>query len=65
MTMSGYVDCKCRDCFETAIASNVRKGAFCSECKDAGCDGDGECQRDGAYGCDDSDDSDDSDAEVV
>jgi hypothetical protein len=49
--MSGYVDCKCRDCFELAIASDD-DGAYCSECEEAGCVCDAECQRADAYGCD-------------
>lgn len=51
---SGYVPCKCRDCFETAIADDMTKGAFCSECDDAGCEEDEECQAEGAYGGDES-----------
>jgi hypothetical protein len=47
---SGYVDCKCRDCFDVAIADDVRKGAFCHKCQDAGCTSTGECQRSDAYG---------------
>lgn len=44
--MSGYVHCKCRDCFEIAIASDDEEesGAFCWECEEAGCEPDSECQ---------------------
>src|SRR5687767_439336 len=46
--MSGYVDCGCRDCFEVAIGE---PGALCWACEEAGCEcGNGECQREGAYG---------------
>lgn len=38
---SGYRPCACRDCMEIAIGE---PGAFCIECEDAGCEGDGECQ---------------------
>ena len=43
---SGYVHCKCRDCFEIAIADYNETEAFCTECEEAGCTGEGECQRD-------------------
>lgn len=46
--MSGYCDCQCRDCFEIAIGDEGE--AFCSECEEAGCDGDGECEAPGTYG---------------
>lgn len=56
---SGYVPCKCRDCMDTAIADDVRKGAFCHQCKAAGCpDYQGvrgmsqECQRSDSYDSD-------------
>ncbi|MCC6809969.1 MAG: hypothetical protein IT381_21245 [Deltaproteobacteria bacterium] len=37
---SGYVDCACRDCFETAIASadDEVDTVLCWQCHDAGCD---------------------------
>lgn len=41
--MSGYVNCKCRDCFEIAISSSD-ENEFCNECVDAGCEEDSECQ---------------------
>lgn len=52
---SGYTDCACRDCFDIAISSNVRKRALCLDCKEAGCDahGNSECARDDAYGAED------------
>ncbi len=52
--MSGYVDCRCRDCFEIAIADDMTEGAFCWECREAGCEDDTECQRPEAYGCGES-----------
>jgi hypothetical protein len=39
---SGYTDCKCRDCFETAI-SDTDSPDFCWECEEAGCEEDSEC----------------------
>jgi hypothetical protein len=45
---TGYTSCACRDCFEIAIGEAGK--AFCLACQDAGCEGDGECQADGAYG---------------
>jgi hypothetical protein len=47
----GYIPCGCRDCFEIAIGE---PGDLCWECEEAGCEGDGECCRADAYGCDDS-----------
>jgi hypothetical protein len=38
--MSGYTNCACRDCFETAI-SDDDSPALCWECEEAGCDADG------------------------
>lgn len=52
---SGYRDCACRDCFEIAIGE---PGAFCWECKEAGCEPDEECQRPDAYGCEENADND-------
>lgn len=43
MTMSGYKDCACRDCFEIAIGDDGEP-ALCSECEEAGCDLDGESE---------------------
>jgi hypothetical protein len=48
--MSGYTDCACRDCFEIAIGEPGE--AFCHACEEAGCEGDGECDAEGAYSCD-------------
>jgi hypothetical protein len=50
--MSSYVSCACRDCFETAIATDEDSIELCWECSEAGCDSDGdaECCRDDAYG---------------
>lgn len=47
--MSGYIDCGCRDCFEIAIGE---PGDFCTNCEDAGCEADSECQSPNAYGGD-------------
>ena len=47
---SGYTECACRDCFEIAISSDVTRPEMCSDCDEAGCDGDGECDAPGAYG---------------
>ena len=47
----GYVSCACPDCFDTAIAGK-RGPHFCHQCKDAGCETTGECQRSDAYGQD-------------
>lgn len=49
MAGSGYCPCKCRDCFEIAIADDTDEGAFCSECEEAGCAEDSECGREDAY----------------
>jgi hypothetical protein len=35
---------------ETAIADDMSKGAFCSDCEEASCEVDEECQAEGAYG---------------
>ena len=48
---SGYVPCRCRDCFDTAITGNDEDVAFCHECESAGCEDDKECCRTDAYGC--------------
>lgn len=49
---SGYTDCACRDCFDIAISSDVRKPELCEDCVAADCDADGasECARSDAYG---------------
>lgn len=54
MSDTGYIDCACRDCFEVAIG---KPGDMCSECQEAGCDANGEheCCRDDAYGCNEFD----------
>jgi len=46
----GYTNCACPDCFEIAIGEPDE--AVCSECEDAGCDLEGECQAENAYGGD-------------
>jgi hypothetical protein len=46
---SGYSDCACRDCFDIAITSDGSP-AFCTECEEAGCEPDQDCQQPGAYG---------------
>lgn len=50
MSISGYTSCKCRDCFEIAISDDCDHPDFCWECEEAGCEGEGECQAEGAYG---------------
>ncbi len=52
MTTTGYRTCSCRDCFEVAIGED---GALCSDCEQAGCEPEGECQAPGAYGVEDED----------
>lgn len=44
--MSGYTNCRCRDCFEIAISDDEAVPAFCWECEEAGCEEDSECQVD-------------------
>lgn len=48
---SGYTDCACRDCFDTAVNGDGQP-ALCGDCQQAGCsaEGDQECQRSDAYG---------------
>jgi hypothetical protein len=43
---SGYCDCACRDCFNTAITDAQGRPQLCSDCEEEGCDpsGEGECQ---------------------
>lgn len=41
---SGYTPCRCRDCMEIAVSSDMRKPQFCSACKKAGCEDGGECR---------------------
>ena len=48
--MSGYTYCRCRDCFETVVSSDMSNPDYCDECQEAGCCG-GECKAPGAYGC--------------
>lgn len=45
----GYMDCACRDCFDTAI-NGAGQPVLCGLCEQAGCSaaGDQECQRDDA-----------------
>ena len=45
--LAGYRHCHCPDCFEIAIGTY---GTFCTDCKDARCDGSGECCSPYAYG---------------
>lgn len=47
---SGYADCACRDCMEIAIGGWCSERRLCSECRDAGCVTDSECNRPDAYG---------------
>lgn len=47
----GYVSCACRDCFETAIG--VAGVDMCTECDEAGCEHNSECNVER----DDSDDT--------
>ncbi len=47
---SGYTDCACRDCFDTTVSDDMRNPELCGACEEAGCDGEGECCRDDAYG---------------
>lgn len=42
--MSGYCDCACGTCFDSAISSG-KKPALCLACKEAGCEVGGECCR--------------------
>ncbi len=50
---SGYTNCKCRDCFETAVSDDMAEPDFCNDCEDAGCPGgEAECEASGAYGGD-------------
>ena len=51
--MSGYVQCGCRECMEIAIGE---PGDMCTDCEDAGCEPDEECQAPGAYGSDEEGD---------
>ena len=47
---SGYTPCRCRDCFEIAISSDVGKPEFCGDCEDACCEDGEECSSPTAYG---------------
>ena len=60
--MSGYVDCACPDCFEIAIGEHGKD--FCHACEEAGCDGEGECQAEGAYGGDEEEPEDNPECPV-
>lgn len=52
---SGYTSCKCSDCFDVTVSDDDTVPELCSDCEDAGCDGEegSECCRDDAYGVDD------------
>ena len=48
--MSGYCDCACPDCFETAIKGDEDEElTLCNACEEAGCDGESECEAPHAY----------------
>lgn len=47
---SGYTPCRCRDCMEIAVSSEMSKPEFCSACEKAGCEDGRECR---AYSEDD------------
>jgi len=52
MTISGYTDCACRDCFEIAVSNDVTIPDYCNQCEGlCGPEHDlsGECQAEGAY----------------
>jgi hypothetical protein len=60
MSTSGYTNCACRDCFDVAVSDDMSKPDLCLLCEEAGCSGEGdeECQRDDAYGCDEDEEHD-------
>ena len=41
--MSGYTQCRCRDCFEIAVSDDDDSPDFCGACEEAGCEDDSEC----------------------
>ena len=41
---SGYTSCACPTCMEITVSSDMSKPELCSDCEQAGCDGDGECR---------------------
>lgn len=49
MSPSGYTPCRCRDCFEVAISSDMDDFDFCLDCEETGCEADAECKVDGVY----------------
>lgn len=53
MPQSGYTPCKCRDCMEIAISSDITKPDYCNACE-GNCGPEfstfAECQAEGAYG---------------
>lgn len=46
---SGYTECACPDCMEIAVSNDMAHPDMCSDCKDAGCTGEGECWCTEAY----------------
>jgi hypothetical protein len=55
MPTSGYTHCACRDCFDVTISNDMTRPDLCGLCAEAGCEpNNGECQRDDAYGTDDT-----------
>lgn len=42
---SGYTDCRCSTCFDIAVSDDMADPSLCCLCEQAGCDGEGECQR--------------------
>ena len=43
--MSGYTSCACGTCFDV-VSDDMSKPDLCLPCEEAGCEHDGECQRD-------------------
>lgn len=56
MAKSGYTACRCPECFDVAVSDYMDEPDFCNECEDAGCDGEGSCEREM---CDEGCESDD------
>lgn len=58
MVESGYAPCACRDCCDIAISDDIARPDLCWACEEAGCsrEGDGECSRADAYGCEEDQD---------
>ncbi len=44
--MSGYTDCGCPGCFDVTVSEDGEAPELCSACEEAGCGGEGDCQRD-------------------